>query len=56
MLQECVLGVQKSGNKEIEVYIDGGIKRGTDIIKCLALGAKCVFLGRAALYANSLEG
>lgn len=27
MLQECVFGVQKSGNKDIEVYIDGGIKR-----------------------------
>lgn len=34
-----------------EVIVDGGIKRGTDIVKALALGAKGVGLGRAFLYA-----
>jgi len=34
-----------------EVIVDGGIMRGTDIVKALALGAKGVGLGRAFLYA-----
>jgi isopentenyl diphosphate isomerase/L-lactate dehydrogenase-like FMN-dependent dehydrogenase len=35
----------------IEIYVDGGIRRGSDIIKCLALGANCVFIGRPLIYA-----
>jgi L-lactate dehydrogenase (cytochrome) len=35
----------------IEVYVDGGFTRGTDIIKALALGATAVGLGRPFLYA-----
>lgn len=34
----------------VEVYVDGGIRRGTDVIKALCLGAKQVGIGRAALY------
>lgn len=34
-----------------EVIVDGGIMRGTDIVKALALGAKAVGLGRSFLYA-----
>jgi L-lactate dehydrogenase (cytochrome) len=34
-----------------EVIVDGGIMRGTDIVKALCLGAKGVGLGRAFLYA-----
>ncbi|ODV94064.1 hypothetical protein PACTADRAFT_50953 [Pachysolen tannophilus NRRL Y-2460] len=41
---------------KIEIYIDGGVRRGTDIIKALCLGAKGVGLGRAFLYANSTYG
>ncbi|ODV91799.1 hypothetical protein CANCADRAFT_75807 [Tortispora caseinolytica NRRL Y-17796] len=40
----------------IEVYIDGGIRRGTDIIKALCLGAKGVGIGRPFLYAMSCYG
>jgi L-lactate dehydrogenase (cytochrome) len=36
--------------KKCEVIVDGGITRGTDIVKALALGAKGVGLGRAFLY------
>jgi len=39
-----------------EVYIDGGIRRGTDVVKALCLGAKAVGLGRAFLYAQSAYG
>ena len=34
----------------MEVYIDGGVKLGTDVFKCLALGADYVFLGRGFIY------
>lgn len=34
----------------IEIYIDGGVSKGSDIFKCLALGADYVFLGRGFLY------
>ena len=34
----------------MEVYIDGGIRRGTDILKAHCLGATAVLLGRSFLY------
>lgn len=36
---------------KLEVYVDGGIRRGTDILKCLCLGATAVGMGRHFLYA-----
>jgi len=36
---------------KMEVYVDGGIERGTDIFKALCLGAKAVGIGRGFLYA-----
>lgn len=47
---------EKGLDDKIEIYIDGGVRRGSDIIKCLALGAKGVGLGRIFLYANSAYG
>ncbi|HZP79185.1 MAG TPA: alpha-hydroxy acid oxidase [Pseudolabrys sp.] len=38
------------------MMIDGGIRRGTDVLKALALGAKFVFVGRPFLYAASIGG
>ncbi|RPB24073.1 L-lactate ferricytochrome c oxidoreductase [Terfezia boudieri ATCC MYA-4762] len=35
---------------KVEIYIDGGVKRGTTIVKALCLGAKAVGIGRAALF------
>ena len=42
--------------KKKEVYIDGGVTRGTDVLKALCLGAKAVGLGRQFLYAQSVRG
>lgn len=39
-----------------EVYIDGGVTRGTDVIKALCLGARAVGLGRAFLFGNGVWG
>lgn len=35
--------------EKIDVYVDGGVRRGTDVLKALALGAKAVGLGRPFL-------
>ncbi|KAL1845071.1 hypothetical protein VTK73DRAFT_1187 [Phialemonium thermophilum] len=41
---------------KIEIFVDGGIRRGTDIIKALCLGARGVGIGRPFLYAMSAYG
>ena len=41
---------------KIEIFVDGGIRRATDIIKALCLGAKGVGIGRPFLYAMSAYG
>ena len=41
---------------DMPVMIDGGIRRGTDVIKALALGAAFVFIGRPFLYAATVGG
>uniref|UniRef100_A0A3Q4BV23 (S)-2-hydroxy-acid oxidase n=1 Tax=Mola mola TaxID=94237 RepID=A0A3Q4BV23_MOLML len=40
----------------IEVYLDGGIRTGSDVLKSLALGAKCVFIGRPAVWGLAYKG
>ena len=40
----------------IEVLIDGGVRRGTDVLKALALGARAVLLGRPILWGLAVEG
>jgi 4-hydroxymandelate oxidase len=43
-----------SGNAE--VYVDGGIRRGTDIFKALALGARAVMIGRPVIWGLAVRG
>ncbi|XP_069744493.1 2-Hydroxyacid oxidase 2 isoform X2 [Narcine bancroftii] len=40
----------------IEVYLDGGIRTGSDVLKALALGAKCVFIGRPVVWGLAYKG
>jgi 4-hydroxymandelate oxidase len=35
---------------KVEVYVDGGIRRGTDVLKAIACGARAVFVGRPVLW------
>lgn len=41
---------------KIEVYLDGGVRTGTDVLKALALGARCIFLGRPILWGLACKG
>lgn len=41
---------------KMEVFLDGGVRRGTDVVKALCLGVKAVGLGRPFLYANTCYG
>jgi isopentenyl diphosphate isomerase/L-lactate dehydrogenase-like FMN-dependent dehydrogenase len=41
---------------EIPVLMDSGIRRGSDVVKALALGAKAVLLGRPYIYGLALAG
>lgn len=41
---------------KLEVWVDGGIRRGTDVVKALCLGAKAVGLGRPALWGLGAGG
>ncbi|XP_077475154.1 2-Hydroxyacid oxidase 1 [Stigmatopora argus] len=52
VLEEVVEAV-KGG---CDVYLDGGVRRGTDVLKALALGAKAVFIGRPVLWGLSCQG
>lgn len=53
VLQEVVEVARPRG---IEVYFDGGVRRGTDVLKALALGAQAVFVGRPILWGLAAGG
>jgi len=40
----------------LPVFVDGGVRRGADVLKAVALGAKMVFTGRAPLYGVAVAG
>lgn len=41
---------------QVEVLLDGGIRRGSDVVKALALGARAVLIGRAYLWGMAANG
>jgi L-lactate dehydrogenase (cytochrome) len=41
---------------QIEVLLDGGVRRGSDVVKAVALGAKAVMIGRAYLWGLAAAG
>jgi L-lactate dehydrogenase (cytochrome) len=45
-----------AGNGRVEVMVDGGIRRGSDIVKALCLGARAVLVGRAYAWALGAAG
>jgi len=48
--------VVKAVNGQVEVLMDGGIRRGTDIVKAICLGARAVLCGRAYAYGLAAAG
>ena len=48
--------IAEAVNGQAEIILDGGIRRGTDIVKALALGANAVAVGRAYLYGLAAGG
>jgi pre-mycofactocin synthase len=41
---------------QVEVLLDGGVRRGSDVVKALALGARAVMIGRAPLWGLAANG
>ena len=46
----------RRGQPAVEVFVDGGVRHGSDVFKALALGARAVFIGRAALWGLAADG
>ncbi|KAJ9591427.1 hypothetical protein L9F63_002033, partial [Diploptera punctata] len=53
---EALPEIVKAVEGRCEIYLDGGIRQGTDVFKALALGAKMVFMGRPALWGLTVAG
>ena len=49
-------GIVEAVAGRVEVYLDGGVRRGTDVLKALALGARAVLVGRPVLWGLAAEG
>lgn len=53
---EALPSVAEAVEGKISVLMDGGIRRGTDVIKALALGARAVLIGRPYLWGLAIDG
>lgn len=49
-------GVAEAVGGDVEVLLDGGVRRGSDVVKALALGARAVLIGRAHLWGLAAGG
>ena len=54
-LPEVVKAVRDSG-KKVPIFFDGGVRKGSDVLKALAIGADLVLLGRPILYGLACDG
>ncbi|KAH8961369.1 hypothetical protein BDL97_05G046900 [Sphagnum fallax] len=48
--------VVQAASGRVPVFLDGGVRRGTDVLKALALGASGVFIGRPVVFSLACEG
>ena len=53
---EVLPEVVEAVDGQVEVYLDGGIRRGTDVLKALALGARAVLIGRPLFWGLAVDG
>ncbi|HWF82726.1 MAG TPA: pre-mycofactocin synthase MftD [Streptosporangiaceae bacterium] len=49
-------GIARAVGDQVEVLLDGGIRRGNDVVKAIALGARAVMIGRAYLWGLAANG
>jgi L-lactate dehydrogenase (cytochrome)/glycolate oxidase len=52
----CLPAISEAVGDQIEVLLDGGIRRGSDVVKAVALGARAVMIGRAYLWGLAANG
>jgi heme/flavin dehydrogenase (mycofactocin system) len=52
----CLPAVAEAVGDQIEVLLDGGVRRGSDVVKAVALGARAVMIGRAYLWGLAANG
>nr|BFE79491.1 hypothetical protein GCM10020093_020920 [Planobispora longispora] len=48
--------IAEAVGSQVEVLLDGGVRRGSDVVKALALGARAVMIGRAYLWGLAANG
>jgi 4-hydroxymandelate oxidase len=53
---EVLPGIADAAGDLCEIYVDGGIGRGSDVVKALALGARAVLVGRPILWGLAVAG
>jgi isopentenyl diphosphate isomerase/L-lactate dehydrogenase-like FMN-dependent dehydrogenase len=51
-----IMNAIRREHHQMDVYVDGGVRRGTDILKAVALGAKAVLVGRPILWGLAVDG
>jgi len=52
----CLKAIADAVGSDVEVLLDGGVRRGSDVVKALALGARAVMIGRAYLWGLAANG
>jgi L-lactate dehydrogenase (cytochrome)/glycolate oxidase len=52
----CLPAIAEAVGDQIEVLLDGGVRRGSDVVKAVALGARAVMIGRAYLWGLAANG
>lgn len=52
----CLPAIAEAVGDQVEVLLDGGIRRGSDVVKAVALGARAVMIGRAYLWGLAANG
>jgi len=53
---DALPGIVKTADGRLEIIIDGGIRRGTDVLKAIALGARAVGIGRPVVWGLAVGG
>ncbi|MEY2551846.1 MAG: 4-hydroxymandelate oxidase, partial [Verrucomicrobiota bacterium] len=53
---EVLPHVAEAVGDRCEVYVDGGVRRGSDVLKAIALGARAVLIGRPFLWGLTVNG